>query len=44
MLFISFKSSFGSQVIKILPWCFGYVEKRFDWIEKVNFKVYDATT
>ena len=45
MLFISsLKLFLCSQDIKILSWLFGRVKRRFDWKEKVNFKIHDLTT
>ena len=37
------KSAFCSQDIQMFVLTFGHVEKRFDYQNKVNFKIYDVT-
>ena len=32
------------KIFKFLSWLTGHVEKRLDWKDKVNFKIYDAKT
>ena len=37
------KALFVIEILKILFWLFGYVEKRRDNKAKANFKIYDVT-
>ena len=36
------KTLFVFEIIKLLSWVFGYVEKRFDKKAKVNFKIHNV--
>ena len=42
--YFALKALFALEMFKYLSWLFGQVEKRFDYKENVNFKIYDVTT
>ena len=45
MLFVSSKKLLlFFKIFKFLPCLLGHTEKKLDWKEKVNFKIYDVTT
>ena len=37
------KALFVLKIFKFLSCLFGHVEKRLDWKDQVNFKIYDVT-
>ena len=37
------KAVFVLEIFTFLSWLFGYVEKRLDKIDQVNFKIFDVT-
>ena len=41
--YFTLKALFVLKIFKFLPRLFGHVEKRFDWKDKVNFKIYNVT-
>ena len=43
VFYLLLKALFVIEILKILSWLFGYVEKRRDNKAKVNFKIYDVT-
>ena len=43
VFYLLLKALFVIEILKMLSWLFGYVEKRRDNKAKVNFKIYDAT-
>ena len=44
MLFISLKNLSFLKIFNFLSLLFGHVEKRRDYKDKVDFKIYDVTT
>ena len=42
--YFTLKARLVLKIFKFLSWIFGHVEKRLDWRDKVNFKIYDVTT
>ena len=43
-LFFTLKTLFVLNIFKFLSWLFGLAEKKFDFKDKINFKIYDVTT
>ena len=43
VFYLLLKALFVIEILQILSWLFGYVEKRRDNKAKVNFKIYDVT-
>ena len=42
--YFTLKSLFVLKIFKFLSWLFDQVEKRLDWKDEVNFKIYNVTT
>ena len=42
--YFTFKAVFVFKIFKFLSWLFGQVEKRIDWKDQVNLKIYDVGT
>ena len=40
--YFTLKSLFVLEILTLLFWLCGHIEKRFDWKDKVNFKIYDV--
>ena len=43
-LYFTLKALFYLKIFKVLSWHFSHVEKRLDYKNKVNFKIYDVIT
>ena len=43
-LYFTLKALFDLKIFKVLSWHFSHVEKRLDYKNKVNFKIYDVIT
>ena len=44
VFYFTLKTLLVLEIFRFLSWIFGYVEKWFDYKDKVNFKIYDVTT
>ena len=42
--YFTLKAIFILKIFEFLPWLFDSVEKRRDWKDKVNFKIYEVAT
>ena len=42
--YFTLKARFFLKMLKFLSWRFRHAEKRLDYTDKANFKIYDVTT
>ena len=42
--YVTLKAFFALKIFKFLSWRIGHVEKRLDYKDNINFKIYDVTT
>ena len=42
--YVTWKAFFALKIFKFLSWRIGHVEKRLDYKDNINFKIYDVTT